>query len=221
MPGERYQGKVEYVYPDVDPGTRTIKVRFSVDNPALKLRPGMVANVTVHGGPKREVLLVPSEAVIRTGARSVVIVDEGEGHFRAQEVATGLDSGDQTEISEGLRSGEKVVISGQFLIDSEASLKGSIARLERGATQQPAAQPDSEHVARGTVESVDPAAGKVVIAHGPVTSLDWPAMTMGFAVKDQALLERLAPGQEIEFRFAEGEGGYVIDEIRPAEEPKR
>ncbi|HWQ40044.1 MAG TPA: efflux RND transporter periplasmic adaptor subunit [Burkholderiales bacterium] len=218
MPGERYQGRVEYIYPDVDPATRTVKVRFSVQNKALKLRPGMVANVTVLSGPKRDVLLVPAEAVIRTGARTVVIVQEAEGRFRAQEVAVGLDSGDETEILAGLKPGENVVVSGQFLIDSEASLKGAIARLEAAATEPLKRMPAAAgHVAQGTVESLDAAAGKVVISHGPVVTLDWPPMTMGFAVKDKALLERLAPGQQIEFRFSEGKSGYVIDEIKPVE----
>jgi Cu(I)/Ag(I) efflux system membrane fusion protein len=221
MPDSLYAGEVEYIYPDVDPVTRTVKVRFSVHNKGLKVRPGMVANVTVHGTPKHEALMVPSEAVIRTGARMVVIVQEAQGRFRAQEVAAGLESGDRTEILRGLQPGEKVVVSGQFLIDSEASLKGAIARLEAGAPQPVSgsepAQEASAHLAQGTVKRLDPAAGKVMISHGPVASLDWPPMTMGFAVRDKALLERLVPGQAIEFRFVEDEGGYVIDEIRPIE----
>jgi Cu(I)/Ag(I) efflux system membrane fusion protein len=157
--------------------------------------------------------------VIRTGTRSVVIVDEGEGRFRAQEVSVGAESDDQTEVTQGLQPGEKVLVSGQFLIDSEASLKGAIARLDTAGVEEPptsaTAQPDSEHVALGTIKSVDTATGKVMIAHGPVASLDWPAMTMGFAVKDKALLERLKPGQQIEFRFAEGDPDYQLTAATP------
>jgi Cu(I)/Ag(I) efflux system membrane fusion protein len=221
MPGERYQGRVEYIYPEVDANTRTVKVRFSVENRSGRLRPGMVAQVIVIGAPRSEVLLAPSEAVIRTGARTVVIVEAAQGRYRAQEIAVGLEHGDRTEILQGLRPGEKVVVSGQFLIDSEASLKGAISRLEAGAMERApspeAVQQGASHLAQGTVEAVDAAAGRIKISHGAVATLDWPPMTMGFAVKDRALLERLRPGLEIEFRFAEGEGGFVIDQIRPVE----
>jgi Cu(I)/Ag(I) efflux system membrane fusion protein len=204
---------VEYVYPDVDPATRTVKVRFSVQNRNHKLRPGMIANVTVHGGPRRETVMVPGEAVIRTGSRDVVIVEEAGGRFRAQEVALGLDSGDEVEVREGLSAGERVVVSGQFLIDSEANLKGAINRLNavqnRGETRGVQASA-IEHVAEGTVISVDTAAGKLVIAHGPVATLDWPSMTMGFAVRDRALLESFKPQDAIEFRFVEGASGFEI-----------
>ncbi len=213
MPGDLYEGQVEYVYPDVDPTTRTVKVRFSVQNKNLRLRPGMIANVTVFGGPKRETLMVPSEAIIRTGNRSVVIVEEAQGRFRAQEIALGLDSGDEIEVTAGLTAGERVVVSGQFLIDSEASLKGAINRLtpEKSTADSLNAQTDrGEHVAEGTVMSVDAAAGKVVISHGPVATLDWPSMTMGFAVSDRALLDSLKPKDEIEFRFIEGANGFEI-----------
>jgi membrane fusion protein, copper/silver efflux system len=110
------------------------------------------------------------------------------------------------------------VVSGQFLIDSEASLRGAISRLgvstgtaETGSdAASEGAEKTREHVAEGKVEKVDPKAGKVVISHGPVPSLEWPAMTMGFAVPDKALFEQLEPGQEIEFRFVETEDAYAV-----------
>ncbi|HUF19477.1 MAG TPA: efflux RND transporter periplasmic adaptor subunit [Burkholderiales bacterium] len=218
MPGEKYEGEVEYIYPDVDPQTRTVKVRFTTDNPEHQLRPGMVTSVTLFGGPKRDVLLVPQEAVIRTGERNVIVVEESAGRFRAQEVKIGLASGNQVEITDGLKAGERVVVSGQFLIDSEASLRGAISRLGNGAEEAEAERDSAsedagetrEHVAEGRVEKVDPKAGKVVISHGPVPSLEWPPMTMGFVVRDKALLEQLEPGQAIEFRFVETEDAYEV-----------
>jgi membrane fusion protein, copper/silver efflux system len=216
VPGERFEGKVEYIYPDIDPQTRTVKVRFSVGNPGLRLRPGMIASVTLFGGAKRDVLLVPAEAVIRTGSRTVVIVEESAGRFRAQEVSTGLASGDKVEIAEGLAAGERVVVSGQFLIDSEASLRGAINRLAAAPSAQEHAGHDMpgghpvEHAAAGMVKRVDAAAGKVVIAHDPVAALDWPSMTMGFSVQDEALMKTLKPGQRIEFRFVEAEEDYRV-----------
>jgi Cu(I)/Ag(I) efflux system membrane fusion protein len=121
---------VDYIYPEVDAATRTVRVRSVLRNRGLTLRPGMVADVTLFGGAKREVLTVPSEAVIYTGARSVVIVADGEGKFRAVEVRTGMEASGRTEVLRGLEPGQSVVVSGQFLIDSEASLSSALTRLE-------------------------------------------------------------------------------------------
>lgn len=223
--GELFEGRIEYIYPDVNPVTRTVKARFSVENRNLALRPGMVADVTLYGGPKREVLLVPGEAVIRTGTRNVVVIEEQPGQFRAQEVEIGLESGEKTEITRGLMKGERVVISGQFLIDSEANLKGALARLEPsgaedeqthdGHSMSPVSAPESmgqitEHLATGRVATVDAALGKLVITHRPVASLGWPEMTMGFPVKDLSLLSDIKPGDEIEFRFVKEDNVYPI-----------
>lgn len=229
MPGQTIEGKVEYIYPGVDSATRTVRVRFSVGNKNLALRPGMVANVSVFGGAKREILMVPAEAVIHTGSRSVVVVEEAAGRFRVQEVLVGLDSGDRAEITQGLAAGDRVVVSGQFLIDSEANLRGTISRLEPMEAQA-AADDDTqgnatgkagEHVAEGMVKSVDAQAGKVVISHGPVGSLNWPSMTMGFKVEDKALLGALKPDQRIEFHFIEAGSDYqVTDATLKADQTK-
>lgn len=228
LPGEKYEGKVEYIYPDIDTDTRTVKVRFSVRNPQARLRPGMVASVTIRGGPKHEVLLVPDEAVIRTGTRNVVIVQESEGRYRAQEVRLGLLSASRAEIVEGLSAGDRVVSSGQFLIDSEASLRGSIGRLMpvaasgdghaghamsgdalSGDTQLAQAASDG-HAAEGVVKQVDVTNGKVIISHGPVATLKWPPMTMGFSVADGKILQKLKAGQKIDFVFVETDDGYRV-----------
>jgi Cu(I)/Ag(I) efflux system membrane fusion protein len=130
LPDRVFEGRVDYIYPEVDAATRTVRVRSVLRNRGLTLRPGMVADVTLFGGAKREVLTVPSEAMIYTGARSVVIVAEGEGKFRAVEVRTGMEASGRTEVLRGLEPGQSVVVSGQFLIDSEASLSSALTRLE-------------------------------------------------------------------------------------------
>jgi Cu(I)/Ag(I) efflux system membrane fusion protein len=130
LPDQVFEGRVDYIYPEVDAATRTVRVRSVLRNHGLTLRPGMVADVTLFGGAKREVLTVPSEAVIYTGARSVVIVADGEGKFRAVEVRTGMEASGRTEVLRGLEPGQSVVVSGQFLIDSEASLSSALTRLE-------------------------------------------------------------------------------------------
>ena len=129
LPGRTFPGTIEYVYPRVDAQTRTLRARLSLDNPDLALRPGMYARVRFTEATAKEALLIPSEAVIRTGERTVVIVAEGEGRFRPVLVTIGDDRGGQTEVLSGLSAGDTVVASGQFLIDSEASLRGVMARM--------------------------------------------------------------------------------------------
>lgn len=123
--------RVDYVYPEVAPATRTIRVRFVVANDRLALRPGTSVRVLVQGA-SRTALLVPSEALIRSGERTAVILAEGEGLFRPVAVTVGSEQGDQTEIVRGLKAGDTVVVSGQFLIDSEANLRGALDRLLPG-----------------------------------------------------------------------------------------
>src|SRR5439155_3236119 len=127
--GAIFKGKVSAILPEVNPATRTIKARIELANPAGQLVPGMFANISFAPAARKEVLLVPSEAVIQTGKRSVVVVAQGDGKFAPVDVEVGLDSNGQTEIRKGLQTGQKVVVSGQFLVDSEANLKASTMRI--------------------------------------------------------------------------------------------
>ena len=129
LPGVVLKGKVSAILPEVNPATRTIKARIELANPGGRLVPGMFATVTFDPAAGKEVLLVPSEAVIRTGKRSVVVVAEADGRFAPVDVEVGAESNGQTEIRKGLQATQKVVISGQFLFDSEASLKASTTRM--------------------------------------------------------------------------------------------
>lgn len=130
LPGETLHGKVDYVYPELDPKTRTLKVRLRFDNAAETLRPNMFARVTIQGDSIGEVVHVPREAVIRGGAVNRVVVALGEGRFRAQPVDIGIESGDRVAIRKGISAGELVVVSGQFLIDSESNIGSALARMQ-------------------------------------------------------------------------------------------
>lgn len=140
-PGVTFKGTVGALLPEVNPATRTLTARIELANPDGRLAPGMFANVSLTQRGRPPALLVPSEAVIQTGTRSVVFVagdagtDAGTdgGTFTAVDVVTGAESGGQTEILRGLKAGQKVVASGQFLVDSEASLKSSGERMDSGA----------------------------------------------------------------------------------------
>lgn len=127
--GAVFKGKVSAILPEVNPATRTIKARIELANPGGQLVPGMFATVSFAPAARKDVLLVPSEAVIQTGKRSVVVVAQGDGKFAPVDVEVGLDSNGQTEIRKGLQAGQKIVVSGQFLVDSESNLRASTTRM--------------------------------------------------------------------------------------------
>ncbi len=129
LPGQTFNGRVDYVYPELSSATRTVKLRMTLPNRAALLRPGMYASVQLEAPARAEALTVPSEAVIRTGTRSVVLVADDDSRFRPVLVRTGLEAGDWVEVLDGLAAGQQVVASGPFLIDSEANLRGALERL--------------------------------------------------------------------------------------------
>ncbi len=218
LPGHSWEGEVEFVYPTIDPKTRTLRVRLRFDNPDEALKPQMYANVRIYAGPKDDVLMIPREALIRTGDSERVIIALGEGRFDARAVTAGMESGDWVEILSGLEEGDTVVTSGQFLIDSEASLKASFDRMGAGETaaagSEAAGQPAAPVMGMGTVKAVMPEARKLTLAHEPIEALGWPAMTMDFALTGNASLEGLQPGARIHFTLLRGDDEvYRIDSI--------
>jgi Cu(I)/Ag(I) efflux system membrane fusion protein len=206
-PDDVFEGRVGAILPEVNAATRTLRARIELANPRGRLKPGMYATLEFAGEHSKDAVLVPSEALIRTGARDVVIVALGDGRFRAAEVEVGAEAGGHSEIRAGLNAGDSVVLSGQFLIDSEASLTATVSRLE---------SPQQKHQGRGVVKAVDAADGRVELEHEPMPSLQWPAMTMGFAVADKNQLGALKPGDRVEFELRakpDPDGAYVIERI--------
>ena len=224
-PSQSFEGALKEILPEVSANTRTLKARFEVDNRKARLTPGMLLRLEVTGSAMSR-LVVPSEAVIRTGKRAVVIVRKGGGAFEPREVQLGVDLGEEIEVTRGLSEGEEVVSSGQFLIDSEARLRSVLGNLSSapaapfasGAATpaasaatagSAAAAPKGAHAAEGKVESVD--ANEITISHGPVPALKWPAMTMGFGKADPKAFPDIKPGDSIRFEFREGgAGGYEL-----------
>ena len=136
LPGRIWEGQVEYIYPSLDPKTRTLKARLRFDNPDEALKPNMYTSVRIYGGPKHDVIVIPVEALIRTGRESRVIIALDAGRFASRTVTAGIESGDWVEILAGIEPGEEVVTSGQFLLDSEASLKASMTRMQSPDSEQ-------------------------------------------------------------------------------------
>jgi Cu(I)/Ag(I) efflux system membrane fusion protein len=151
-PGRSWEGKVDYLYPELDPQTRTLRVRLVFDNPGLVLKPNMFANVVIYGGPKRDVLKIPAEALIVTGERTAVVKslasDDGGQRFQPVDVVTGMQRGGEVEILSGLDEGDRIVTSGQFLIDSESSLQASFMRMAGDDSAQ-TPEMTGEQAARG------------------------------------------------------------------------
>ena len=128
-PGRVFDGVVTYIYPFLESKTRTAKVRMVFDNPQLDLKPEMFATVRIRSEVAKEAVVVPSQAVIRSGERNVVILDLGEGRFAPREVTLGVETGEVYEVTGGLRGDERIVVSSQFLIDSESNLKAALATM--------------------------------------------------------------------------------------------
>jgi Cu(I)/Ag(I) efflux system membrane fusion protein len=139
LPGETLAGSVDYVYPELSMETRTLRARIVLDRPPAGIRPNMLANVTLVGEAGAPAVMVPRSALIRGGREDRVVVALGEGRFAPRRVVAGPESGDRVVIREGLAEGERVVVSGQFLLDSEANLRSGLERLSSGTEPPPRA----------------------------------------------------------------------------------
>jgi Cu(I)/Ag(I) efflux system membrane fusion protein len=213
-PGEAIEGRVQALLPEVNTATRTIKARMELRNPSGRLVPGMLVQMRFTRPAAKNILLVPSDAVIHTGRRSVVMLAEDGGRFRPVEVKTGQESGGQTEVVSGLQAGQAVVRSGNFLIDSEASLRGLESKLNQdtAAPASPAASSAASPATAAVYSTsavIDEVAGNTVtLTHPPILALKWPQMQMGFSLPPPEQQPRaIAKGDkvQIEFRMQEGD----------------
>src|SRR5688572_15815376 len=217
-PELRFEGRVGAILPEVTAATRTLRTRIELDNPGSRLKPGMFATLVFRGAPRKNAVLVPSEAVIRTGARDVVILALGDGKFRPTPVEVGAEAGGQSEIRKGLQEGDNVVHSGQFLIDSEASLGATLSRLE-GAEQKSTGPAAAAYKGRGKVLDVNAKEGRIELEHEPIPAMQWPAMSMVFLAEDKAQLSSLKKGDVVEFEVRakpDKDGNYRLPKIAKA-----
>lgn len=206
-PNEKFAGRLSALLPDVAAASRTVRARVELANPAGRLKPGMYATVSIEPRASREAVLVPSEAVIPTGKRTVVMVERAAGRFEPVEVETGREQGGRMEVLKGLEAGTRVVVSGQFLLDSEANLKAAGTRLgEAGA--------DREYVVDAKLEKL--AADAWTITHGPLPELKWGAMTMEFLPMKGGVPAGFAPGQDVRLAFTlDRDGMPVVTRLEP------
>ena len=208
-PGTVFAGTVQAILPEVTAATRTVKARVQLANPGNALVPGMLVTMQFMDKRSTPALLVPTEAIIATGQRNVVMLAEEGGRYRPVNVETGIESGGQTEIKKGLVVGQRVVVSSQFLIDSEASLKGVEARLNNETPAKPAM-----HQGEGRVDAIDK--DGVTLSHGPVPTLGWSSMTMAFQPPISGLPRNVAIGDKVQFDFVMPKDGEpTLTDIRP------
>ena len=213
FPGRMISGRVSAVLPAAQAESRTLQVRIELPNRDGRLRPGMYGAGHLDG-QAQPALVVPSEAVIRTGKRAVVMLAGDGGRFQPVEVQVGRESGDRTEILAGLSEGQRIVASGQFLIDSEASLAGLQARpLAAASASPPAGAQPSLYETRGRVEALT--GDQITFSHEPVPAIGWPAMTMTFKLDPPALAKGVKVGDRAVFAFEQRPDGPVVRRIQP------
>lgn len=206
-PGETFNGNVSELLPALDSTTRTLQARIVIANPDQKLRPGMylaIHRAADNASPPR--LAIPEESLIETGTANRVLVAEDNGFFRAVNVKTGLRGEGWVEVTSGLDEGMKVVTSGQFLIDSEASLRSAL----------PSSPIKTEYRGSGVVEALE--TESITLSHGPIPALKWGAMTMDFALKTPQ--KSVKPGDNVQFSFTLDDDGAVITQLETLEAVK-
>ncbi|MBL4582932.1 MAG: efflux RND transporter periplasmic adaptor subunit [Gammaproteobacteria bacterium] len=223
LPGREWQGVVDFIYPTLDEQTRTVSVRLKFRNPGQELKPNMFAQVTIlHSEEGEQALLIPHEAVIRTGTQDRAVLAMGEGKFKSVEVTLGRLGDTSVEILEGLEAGDRVVTSAHFLLDSESSITSDFLRMSpdqemdhdqmvADPTEMSDMDEPSELVwSRGRVEHVMTPERMISITHDPVPEWEWPAMTMSFDLDQNIDESVIAEGREYEFQLNRITGSKVV-----------
>lgn len=220
----RFTGRIREILPGISADSRTLQARLEIDNPDGALTPGMLMRVRVASASGASQLVVPSEAVITTGKRSLVIVRNRDGRLQPVEVGIGRNTGNDTVIASGLTEGEQVVASGQFLIDSEASLKSVLPRLAGGDSASVAVPASAVanaapiYETTGKVEKIT--AADITFSHQPVPALGWSAMTMAFGKPSADAFADIEPGETVRFAFHQTDSGYQLTKVEPAGDSK-
>ena len=210
-PGSRFEGRVTYVYPTLKADTRSAQVRIELANPRGRIKPAMYAQVELPSAGST-VLAVPSSAVIDSGTRRVVLIDQGEGRFEPREVKLGARGDEFVAVTDGVTEGERVVVTANFLIDAESNLKAALGGLSGGTDV--AGKKQVTHSATGTLDDVDAKSGMLLITHEAIESLKWPRMTMEFTPANASLAKVAKPGAPIRFEFVERKPGeWVVTKI--------
>ncbi|CAM4395615.1 efflux RND transporter periplasmic adaptor subunit [Vibrio agarivorans] len=212
IPGQEWQGVVDYVYPILDPKTRTLRVRLKFANERGALKPNMFANIALKPQTSEQVLTIPRSAVIRSGGMTRVVLAEGSGKYRSARIEVGREAGESIEVLEGLKEGERIVTSAHFMLDSESSQSAELSRIN-GANE-----PVATVWAKGEVTKVMLDHQMLTINHQPVPEWEWPGMVMDFSLASNVDTDGLQVGSAIEFEMQKGATGmYEVVDLKLAE----
>lgn len=203
LPGESWQGQVDYVQPSLDAMTRTMKVRLRFDNENGALKPNMFTQVELNPENSRESLIVPKDAVIRTGDNDRVVLALDEGSFKSIAVDIGRVDDQYAEILSGIDTGERVVVSAQFLLDSESSKASDFKRMDHGDELNDG--PTSGWTS-GTINEVNSVERIINLSHERIEAFNMMGMTMNFVVADSVDIETLKEGMTLEVEVSKGDG---------------
>ena len=215
-PGHTYKGVVDYIYPELDPITRSLQVRIMFESNNEVLRPNMFARVTILAEGTEPVLHVPAEAVIRGGRTDRVVLAAESSIYRSVPVVLGMEVDARVQILDGLQEGDSIVTSGQFLIDSESNIEVAIARYEE---QKKEAERPSKVKVNAVIRSTNREEMKIRVKHDRIPEWKWGSMTMNLKVAEESLFDGLESGQEVVLELEKkSEGGTFIIDIQTADE---
>lgn len=219
LPGEKWQGEVDYVQPALDAMTRTLKVRLRFDNENGALKPNMFAQVRLDTENSDESLIVPKDAVIRTGGSDRVVLALDQGTFKSVDVEVGRVDDQFFEILSGIDAGERVVVSAQFLIDSESSKTSDFKRMSHGdqMNEEMNDGPTSGWTS-GTINEVNVEKRTINLSHKRIEAFNMMGMTMNFVVRDNVDISALKAGMTLEVEVSKGDGPmYEISDVKMSE----
>lgn len=223
LPGTQWQGEVDYIYPTLDEKTRTLRARLRFANPDRQLKPNMFAQIEIHADLADQTIMLPREAVIRTGSQDRVVLALGDGRYKSVEVTLGVIAGQQAQILSGLEAGDQVVTSAQFLLDSESSIDSDFQRMlpdsERDMEMDMEMQmEDGEEeiqsaMVDGVINSVNQQDRLLNISRGPIEKWGRGPATLDFKVDESVAMEQFNPGDNIHFTFEIRAGDFVLVEL--------
>ncbi|MGI8487717.1 efflux RND transporter periplasmic adaptor subunit [Pectobacterium sp. S5] len=217
-PGKTFHGKVSELLPVLDSTTRTLKARVVLDNPQQQLKPGMYLTVQLSHSQAQPRLAIPQEALLVSGSQNRVLLSDGSGHFTPRNVTAGASLGDWVEIIDGLKAGDNVVTSGQFLIDSEASLRSALPQFDAETLAIPAtsAAPVGYHT-QGVIRAIN--GNQATIEHEAVPALNWSPMTMDFTLPSSGLPQGVGIGSTVRFQFNMDDSGIHVLNFSTTDDP--
>ncbi len=220
LPGKTWQGQVDYIYPTLDPKTRTVKVRLRFSNKEGDFKPNMFAQIAIHTTGDESALLIPKEALIRTGNQDRVVLALGEGSFKSVAVRVGRYDSESVEILEGLNDGELVVSSAQFLLDSESSKSSDFKRMNHNESGSDEIAPASVWVS-AQIQSLMADHKMLTLTHDEIPEWDWPEMTMDFIATDSVDFSLLKEGLNLHVEVTKSSNGdYLISNVHVPDDEK-